>query len=180
MASTVVARAHQRALLIQVIADLFKHDLDQVVGDQQRSESQRRGEVVHQLVGKVDIHEIPLHLAVVDRILKRLVGQAVQLLEQIQAQLIWTPLSPGGRHDQRLDTEAQSSRSNASTAPPTPCRGEPFAAGALLPRGEPSAGKVALAHGDSGDAWDVFMHAFGVPRSDHCSANPQSIATENP
>ena len=157
------AGAHQQPLLAQVRVDLVEQRPREVVGLQQAAELQQRRGVGHRLARQVDAHEVAQRLAVVQRILQRLVGQAVPLLQAVHAQ------HPG--NPDRLATNAPAlgvQRLNHRHQPRPRHDALHLAEELLAPRElllhrVLGAGKAALGHGRSGQRFDPLTHARVVP-----------------
>jgi hypothetical protein len=80
VASTMVSARISRPCSIGV--DLLEQGLGAVVVQRQSSEHQQRGGIGHQLARQVDAHSVTQRLTIV----RRVVGQAVPLLEAVHAQ----------------------------------------------------------------------------------------------
>jgi len=159
------ARAHEQTLLPQVGVDLVEQRSREVVVVEQAPELQQRRGVWDRLARQVDAHEVAQRLAVVQRVLQRLVGQAVPLLKTVHAQHL--------RHADGLAPDASALRvqglDHGHQARPRHDAlhlGEKLLApGALLLHRVLGAGKAALAHVVVAVKFSSPMHACAVPEA---------------
>lgn len=76
------ALAHEQAALAQELVEAFKYGLAKFVSFQQMAEFEKRGGIRHFLHAQVDAGKIAHRLAIVERVLKPLVGQRIPELQK--------------------------------------------------------------------------------------------------